>query len=110
MGTTRLRRPTRPTLPPHQAAPARRLLSDGSIVSLGRQSRPADSGTNSRTSSRCAVMSKHKLSSFKLFLVGVLATYALCSCGGGEQTSTNGDPSTGSGAGGTGGTSGSGGT
>ena len=51
-------------------------------------------------------MSKHPLSPSKRFLVAVLATCVLVACGGGAQTTTTGDPSSGSGTGG----SGSGGT
>jgi hypothetical protein len=61
-------------------------------------------------------MSKHKLSSAKLFLVATLAACVLGACGGGEQTTATADPSSGSGSGtggsgsgGTGGTGGSGG-
>ena len=43
-------------------------------------------------------MSKHNLRSSRLFLVAILAC-ALGACGGGEQTTTNGDPSIGSGTG-----------
>ena len=53
-------------------------------------------------------MSKHKLSFFRLCLVGILAC-ALGACGGGEQTTVNGGASTGSGtdSGGSGGSGGS---